>query len=235
MRIMKKILIAIFTTFIFIFPSISFAANPQFSIRPGSGNVIRNKNFTVDILIDSKNNDIASARIALEYDPDVLQIVKAQRNSSIFCSYPEVEQNIDNENGVLVMYGFCQSGTDEPYRTVGEADVFARVTFKALKNGTANINWSYTGTDVPTATVIMKDGSPPQNLLASKPTDASFKVVSGTTTPKPPSIPNTGLAVSSGLIIGGIAAMGLGFGYNSLKKRFSSNKLRTVIVHGKKK
>jgi hypothetical protein len=232
---MKKFLIALILGLTIFTPSLAYAAAPSFSTRPGSGKVIVGKVFIVDILIDSENNSLNYARAVLKYDPTLVSISKAQRNESLFCTYPEDEQSIDNSSGLLMLTGFCQSGVGAPYKTSGEADVFARVTFKALKTGTVKLDWQHTGEDVPFKSVLMKDGSPPQNLLTTKPRQASFTIVKSVGTTPPPSTPNTpstGFGLSLGLVGSGIILVLLGFGYVKWVERDRKTKLRTVVVYG---
>lgn len=235
---MKKFLIALILVITIFTPTFVYAAAPTFSTRPGSGKVIVGKVFVVDILIDSENNSLNYARAVLKYDPTLVSISKAQRNESLFCSYPEDEQSIDNTNGLLMLTGFCQSGVGAPYKTSGEADVFARITFKALKTGTVKLVWQHTGEDVPFKSVLMKDGSPPTNLLTTSPRQASFTIVkSVSTTPVPstPNTPSTGIALSFGLVGSGILLLILGFGYVKWVERDRKSKLRTVVVYGNSK
>lgn len=236
---MKAILSALTILLIFIVPNFAFAASPSFSIRPGSGKVILNKNFTLDLLIDSEGKNVSLARAVIKYNPTYVTIQKADRNSSLFCTYPEDEQSIDNENGLLMVTGFCQSGVGAPYKTVGDADVFARVTFRAQKVGDTTISWEYTGEDVPFNSVIMKDGSPPSNLLASKPSSALFNVVRGvssTPTPQPetPNTPNTGITLSIGLVVSGTLLLFMGYAYSKLVDNRQKGKLRTVVKYDNK-
>ncbi len=221
-------------------PYYAFAAAPEYSIRPSNGKVQINKNFTIDLLIDSNNNDVSYARATLEFDPTILQVVSAKRNASLFCDYPEAEQSVDNTGGLLMVTGFCQSGVDEPYRTSGSADVFARVVFKAISIGDAKISWNWSGEDVPFESVIMKDGSPPRNLLISKPGNVTFDVVrnlsSGSNNPPTSGeTPSTGLGLSFGLLAGGFVLVSLGFAYVKLSERQLRSKLKTVVLNGKQK
>lgn len=212
----------------------AFASDPIFKIRPDGGKVKLNSTFLIDILIDSKDNEVSFARASLKFDPEYLQVVKAERNSSLFCSYPEEEQKIDNEIGGLVVAGFCQSGVGTPYLTKGEADVFARVTFKALKQGEASLSWQFSGQDSPNMSVIIKDGSPPQNILLDSPKDSVFEIVKTTssTTPKPVVVPSTGFNISIWFISSGILLVVLGFVYVKWSDSSYKKKLRTVVVFG---
>lgn len=233
---MKKLLFTIILLLAVLFPTRIYAANPQFSLRPGSGNVLVGKNFTVDILIDTKGNNVALARAVLKFDPSLVQVIKANRNQSLFCQYPDDQQSIDNDNGLVMVTGFCQSGVGQPYKTSGDADVLARVTFKAVKSGTVNLEWEYSGEDEPLKSVIMKDGSPPTNLLKAKPSNPRFVATRGTTgtptTPTGPTTPVTGLGISAGLVTGGLILVLLGFGYSRWVDFKTKSKLRTIVDYG---
>lgn len=224
------------TLIFFIFPSKSEAATSTFSIRPSSGNVINGKNFTIDILINTNGEPSSLARAVLKFDPELVSVTRAERNSSLYCLYPEEEQSIDNQGGLLMITGFCQSGVGFPYKTTGSPDVFARVTFKTLKTGTATLSWEYTGEDIPFNSIIVKDGSPPSILLTTKPSSAVFKIVNTTstqptTTPTQPSptTPNTGLSISLALVVLGGILLASGFVYVKIADTNRKRSLKTIV------
>lgn len=235
---MKNMFKCLILILFLLLPNSVYAANPVFTVRPGSGNVILKKNFVVDILIDTKGSNVVLARAVLKFDPSRLQVVKATRNESLFCTYPADEQSIDNENGTLMITGFCQSGVDQPYKTSGSADVLARVTFKAMKSGNAKLEWQYSGEDEPFKSVIMKDGSPPTNLLKSKPANPAFIVgsTSGNSgnNSNGGNTPNTGFGISAGLVVAGISLVILGFAYTKWSDNRLKSKLKTVVDYGDK-
>lgn len=163
---------------LFLIPSAVHAAT--FSFYPSNGTVRdSSKGFTVDILIDSEGEDITEARFAVTFDPEQIQVVKASRNNTLFDQWPEDESTIDNTRGMIMLTGFTQSGgTKALYSTDGDADVLARLEFEVITDEKEDVvlNFEYSGTEELFKSVIMKDGSPPQNVLLSKPEPATFSL-----------------------------------------------------------
>ena len=74
-----------------------------------------------------------------------------------------------------MLTGFTQSGSSELYNSNGDADVMARLEFEVnLKVKEVLLSFEYSGEDELFSTVLVKDGSPPQNVLLSKPTSANY-------------------------------------------------------------
>lgn len=159
----------------------SFASNPTFSLFPASGMVVdTTKGFSVDIRIDTDGEKSNSARFTLLFDPRYLQLTKAERNSSLFDQWPEDETSIDNQNGVVMLTGFTQSGEEtDTYVTNGEYDIIARLTFKVIKEGSTTIDWEYDTDNGVFDTYIMRDGSPPTNMLMNKPASGTYQIGNG--------------------------------------------------------
>jgi len=219
MKVNKKVLSIFFILFSFIFFMLlpvteSFAASGSLSFYPIGGYVRKGEDFTVDVKIDSGGENITLARVVFVFDPEMVEIVQADKNASLFCNWPTDQQTVDNTNGVYRLTGYCQSGEGTLYKTEGESDVFTRIKFKALKEGKIDFEWEYSGEDLPYKTVIMKDGSPTQNILTSAPTNVSFNsVVSApNTNPTTPtnqgSTPQTNVIDTESLVIGGVIAFG---------------------------
>lgn len=176
--ISKKLVIYILVLGIGIFaPSNVFAA-PTFSLFPSNGTVKDvSKGFTVDVLIDSDGEEVTQARFTITFDPDLVKIVKASRNNTLFDQWPEDESTIDNTRGIVMLSGFTQSGSTKPlYTTSSDPDVMARIEFEVVTENKEDVvlNFEYSGTDEIFKSVIMKDGSPPQNALTSRPDGATF-------------------------------------------------------------
>jgi len=154
-----------------------FAKEPMLSIYP-EGGVVKNvgEGFTIDVLLDSGDYDIAQARFAIKFDPSVVQIRKASRNESLFQQWPDDESSLDNESGLVMLTGFTQSGSAELYSTDGDPDVMARLEFDIVSDTKEDILFSfeYDGTDSLFKSSILKDGSPPQNVLGSRPEAVTF-------------------------------------------------------------
>jgi hypothetical protein len=164
-------------------------------------------------------------------------VTKAERNDSLFCSWPEDQQTIDNAEGVVMATGFCQSGT--LYKTTGESDVFVRLTFEALKEGNLVLDWEYSGQDEAFKSVIMKNGSPTINILDSAPAKGTY-ILSITDPNAKPVVPETGIFSSDKIVI--VSLLGLGilsfaFGFNLIldPKRKYFNDAQTIVVYDRKK
>jgi hypothetical protein len=180
-------------------PHLVSAAEPTFSFLPDGGTV-KNKEqgFVVDVLIDTAGEEIVSAKFTVLFDPEVLQIIKAERNNSLFSEFPEDESSIDNSNGVVMLSGFTQSGTGSTYTTGEKPDVLARLTFEVLQEGETTLDWEYTGQGDIFDTVMYKDGSPPQNILLTKPDAATFVIGENVV-----EIPETGLSLDKYILATG--------------------------------
>jgi len=172
MRMKKKSLLTLLLL-LFAFPIYASAAT--FEIFPKEGSVELTDEFYVDILIDSEGAQVNKASAVLTFDPTYLEIISAERNNALFDQFPADMQTTDNDNGVIMLTGFTQSGGDfDLYQTDGDPDVFARIQFKSQRPGRFTLDWEYNGEDLPFKTVILADGSPPSVVLDSAPAFASF-------------------------------------------------------------
>jgi len=226
----KKILTIIFI-FLFFFFSTSaiFAAEPSFSFFPAGGLVTdKSKGFSVDILIDTAGEKAMSAKFVVLFDPTVLRLTKAERNSTLFSQWVEGESTLDNDNGVVMLGGFTQSGTGTPYATTGKPDVIARLTFEVLREKVTYLDWEYKTNNGVFDTQIMKDGSPPINILTTKPSAVAFQI--GDATLKPDV--NTGIFDSKYLIVAGAVLLLFGGFMIFTRPNFYRRGKGTVIVIG---
>jgi len=180
--IVKKIISIFILTILssFLFIETVYAASPMFSFYPESG-VVKNTEdvFTVDVLIDTDGMSLTEARMVFNFDPRLVQVAKASRNNSLFEEWPDDESSLDNENGVVMLTGFTQSGSGDLYKTSGDPDVFARIEFEIITDKTEveiPLEWEFTGSDELFQTVLLADGSPPQNVLDTRPGDATFRI-----------------------------------------------------------
>jgi hypothetical protein len=152
------------------------SAVPTFRFFPPGGTVLnKDQGFVVDILIDTAGQEVVSAKFTVLFDPKVLQVKKAERNNSLFSQFPSDESSIDNENGLILLSGFTQSGTGNLYATGEKPDVFARVTFEVLQEAQTSLDWEFSDDPI-FNTGMYRDGSPPQNILTSKPREATFTI-----------------------------------------------------------
>ncbi len=228
-------IICLVAGFFVVSSSFVFSQNvdAEFRLEPGSGWIKHGEEFVIDVLIDTKEQEVTLARAALSFDASLIQIVEAQRNEEIFCEWPAGEQFIDNEEGFVVATGFCDR---PPYATSeGEEDVFVRLTLETLKEDSLEIEWEYSGRDEPEKSVIMADGSPPQNLLFASSVDARPASGNYTISLVDPSMPDTNIAdFGLYLVLGvGIVLMSIGVYIFLDPKRKNFNKSTTVVVYEK--
>jgi hypothetical protein len=179
----------------------------------------------VDILIDSAGEKLTEARMVFNFDPRKIQITKASRNNSLFDQWPADESTLDNDNGVVMLTGFTQSGSSNLYETSGDPDVLARIQFEIVTNDRETeipLEWEFTGSDDLFQSVLMAEGSPPQNMLETRPDDASFRIgVLTQTAIDPRYIP---------FIVGGLLILLAGVIITS-KPEFTRKKYGTVVVY----
>jgi hypothetical protein len=204
------------------------SSEPTFKLYPPGGSVInKDQGFVVDVLIDTAGEEGISANFSILFDPEVLQVRKAEKNNSLFSQFPGDQASIDNENGVIYLTGFTQSGTDALYVTQGAPDVFGRVTFQVLGTGETTLDWEY-GDNATFGTEIYGDGSPPQNILRSKPDAATFTI--GEEVLDPSNL-NTGFTVDKYIIATGAVLLLFGGFMVFTKPTSFRKKSGTVVIY----
>lgn len=222
-KIFSVLIVIVFTMFLPL--SNIFATEPMFSIYPSGGSV-GSGNFTIDILLDSGGESLTSARFTITFDPEYLEITKAERNNVLFDQWPADETTIDNEYGVVMLTGFTQSGVGTLYKTGNAPDILARLTFKTLRKGTTSIDWEYSGEHALFKTSLMKDGSPPTNVLDSKPRLATFSI-GGVINPQ------TAIPLDKIILVLGIVLILFGGLMVFAKPRNFNRNRGTVVMYGK--
>jgi len=232
MQIKKSFFVKIFVTvIILISPTMVSAAGGEFTLHPSGGDAYdRGEGFTVDILIDSNGESLVKARSVITFDPELVKVTEAKRNNSLFLTWPVDESTIDNENGVVMLTGFTQSGTGEPYLTEGDSDVFARLTFEILEEGELTLDWEFSGNDESFNSVMITDGSPPQNVLETKPDSGTYTLIIGESTDTSTDAPDTGLEFEISEILIGFVLMVLGM-YLMITKPAPTKRNGTVVVY----
>lgn len=220
----KIIILTVFLLFLSFVTPVKASSEPMLSIYPAGGTVTNKDNgFTVDVMIDSAGEQLTEARFVITYDPTILQLTKTEKNNTLFAQWPDDETSIDNTNGVVMLTGFSQTGTDTLYETSGSADVLARLTFKVLKTGTATLDWAYSGADEDFKSVLMTSGSPPVNVLKTKPTAVTFTIQK--------TIVNTGIGWNKYVLIaGGVLILFGALIVFSRPTRFSKRK-GTIVIY----
>jgi hypothetical protein len=229
--VVKKIVSTIWTLLLIVIfytllsPTVQ-AASSTLTFYPSRG-IVKDveEGFIVDILIDSSNQELSKARMVFTFNPEQIQIVKASRNNSLFQQWPDDESALDNENGLVMLTGFTQSGSGNLYKTSGDPDVLARIEFEVItedQEAEIPLEWEYTGSDELFQTVLIADGSPPQNVLDTRPTDALINIGELTNTAiDPRHIP---------FIVGGFLILIAGILITS-KPEFTRKKYGTVVVY----
>jgi hypothetical protein len=226
---LSKLLLIIPLFLLFVKPTLVSAAQPTFSLYPKGGTVVnKNNGFVVDIIIDSAAEKLTSAKFTLLFDPEILQLKKAERNNTLFSQFPEDESSLDNENGVVLLTGFTQSGANTLYQTSEKPDVFARLTFNVLKEGEAILDWEYGGTSTTFNTLMLKDGSPPQNILNTKPESATFTI--GNVILDPSTV-NTSVPIDKYILVTGAVLILFGAFMVFTKPSSFRKKSGTVVVY----
>ena len=216
-----------------------FTTNAELTLYPTQGSIEQGEDLIIDVLVDTKGQEVVLVRAVVSFDPEIVRLETVLKNEDLFCDWPSGEQFLDNNEGIVMVTGFCQSGTEDPlYVTIGEPDVFARFTFSTLQAGDLRMDWEYSGFDEPMKSVIMADGSPPQNILVFDDDSLTYRY---TVTPKPedpppPQMPDTNIPIfenlSSTAVLGGSVFV-LAFIVNILldPKRRYFRKSRTIVVY----
>ncbi|MGI5897929.1 MAG: cohesin domain-containing protein [Candidatus Dojkabacteria bacterium] len=231
-----KIVVMLLLLLLMPFSKVS-AASPSFSFYPNGGTVVNaSQGFIVDIMIDTGGEKIVSAKFTVLFDPREIQLTKVEKNNTLFAQWPEDESTVDNDNGVVMLQGFSQSGSGNEYVTTGGADVFARLHFKALKQADTVLDWEYETNNGVFETVMILDGSPAnKNILTSKPSSAVFKIGEGGVQLDPSNV-NTGIPLDKYILFTGVALILFGgFMVFTKPRSFNRRKGTVVIYDGEKK
>ena len=227
--ILKKLGLFFLTLLILSVSSIaSYAQTPSFSFYPSNGTVRdASKGFTVDILIDSAGESITKARFAIKFDPTQIKVINASKNNTLFDQWPEDESTIDNQRGMIMLTGFTQSGGSLGlYTTASEPDVMARLQFEVItdKKEDVLLSFEFSGTDQMFKSVIMRDGSPPQNVLTTVSSPARFSLTGFVT-------PSTAIEPSHVGIVLGILLIAVGIFVRNIKDSTFTKKRGTVVLY----
>lgn len=223
----KKLVILISVVLIsfFSFSSI-YAAQPSLTFYPSSGVVSDIKNgFTVDVLIDSAGYDVSKARVVVKFDPNVVKLRKAYRNTSLFEEWPTDGSSTDNVNGIVMLTGQAKTEGGKMYKTENSADILARLEFDviATKKQDIVLEFQYSGLDEILQSVII-DSVTSTNVLAEKPSHAVFSL---DVTEK---VPKTGISTNTFGIIGGVLLILFGGFVKSSSVRIFAKKRGTIVI-----
>jgi len=226
-RIFK--LLIIFSSLLFLPVKNIFASEPIFSFYPDGGDVVnKDEGFLVDVIIDSGGEELTSARFVVTFDPAYVTVEKAERNNALFEQWPSDESTIDNKNGVVMLTGFTQSGSGTLYKTGTKPDIMARLSFKIVKSGTTTLGWEFDNGENLFQSVMLTDGSPPTNILKTKPESAIFKIGIKQYNPI-----NTAVPFDKAILVGGIVLIVFGGLMVFAKPRNFAKGKGTIIVYEK--
>jgi len=156
-----------------------YAADANFSFYPSSGIVEDvNEGFTVDILIDSGGYELSKARATIKFDPSIVRLSKAMRNSTLFEEWPLDQSTTDNISGLVMLTGITSTdGGVAYYSTTSSPDVFARLQFEIIdESKDILLNFEYSGEDELFKSVLISAGKDTQNVLLSQPESATFEI-----------------------------------------------------------
>ncbi len=138
---MNKIALSLFLSISIIFLNSTkiLAQNdlPSLLIEPTQINSIVNDTFTVDLIIDTANQEVAGVGAELFYNQNNLEVTKID-TYPIFDSYPNA--SYDNTKGTISI-----SGIEDPTSQVlyNGKDRFATITFLSKSVGQSTIKFNY--------------------------------------------------------------------------------------------
>ncbi len=144
------------------------AGGATLSLSPSTGTYSAGKTFTVTISVDSTDG-FNTGNATLSYDPTILSATAVSKGSSAFSLWA-VEPAFDNDKGTVNFEG----GNTSPL--TGKKTILS-VTFKALKEGTADLSFT-------SGTVLAADGKG-TDILGTK-SGASYTISEKQTAVDPP-------------------------------------------------
>ncbi|MBN1617990.1 hypothetical protein JW887_01445 [Candidatus Dojkabacteria bacterium] len=184
-------------------PVSTYAASPTMRLYPPNGYAVLKQDFVIDILLNTNGEDTTMARAVFEFDASKLEVTKAEYGD-LYCDYPEDEYTVDNDKGVVMITGFC---LDPYYNSGDKEELFARVTFKPLVEGKVDLVFNFETSNDEWNSIVKNTGSPPQNVLSTKPAGGSYEIVStvptGKGTTSNTDLPKAGIFDDKFVLIGG--------------------------------
>ncbi len=133
---MKKYVNIFFVFIFFVAPSFAFAENASLSIYPANGIFPIGDVFTVEIRIDTGGNEVGTADATLVFNPNDLSYLSVSDEGSVFNTILVDSTRTDGE---IDISGFVERG-QKPYS--GRNGLFAKVTFKPLRNVATQLHFS---------------------------------------------------------------------------------------------
>lgn len=204
-----------------------YASEPSFSFYPSDG-IIESveEGFTVDILIDSGGYEISKARAVVRFNPKVVQLNQAMKNSTLFEEWSSDEMSTDNKEGFVILTGSTLAGGDTlMYKTSGSPDVFARLQFEIISSQSDEVVllFEYDQEDELLQTVLMTAGESSENVLTSNLESATYSLDSE-------EIPETAIDMNSLGIIVGVILMLVGAFVRNGKYNIFEKRRGTIVL-----
>lgn len=166
---------------------------PSLSLPDGKGapKIDVGSNFNVDIILDTDGQPVASVDTHLSFDPQMLEVQDADlvtdgtqiQKGGLFPDYSN--NQTDNSLGKINL-----SASTTAQDGVSGREVFATITFKALTDGTANVNFDFTAGLTTDCNIWHNTLSPPQDILAG--VENGTYTIGNPSTPTPTPTPSSG-------------------------------------------
>lgn len=126
-----KIFFTVAAFFVFFKPA--FAANPNLFFNVPELGVKQGNDFDTTIKIDTAGQNVTGADVVLQYNPDLIEVVKIE-NGGFF---PLFGKHFELNNQKIYITGFFT----EKNQSKNGNGIFAKLTLKALKNGATNLQF----------------------------------------------------------------------------------------------
>lgn len=146
----------------------------------GTVTVGANETFTLDAVVDAGSDQITSTDMWIVYDATLLEA----QNASAGAFFPAVTNNITA--GKIYIAGLI---TDPGTYKTGSGTV-AKITFKALKNGTATITYDCRA-DVSNSSKVIKNAVDPINVINCAQNGTSIVTIGTGVVPTSAAVPTT--------------------------------------------
>jgi len=204
------------------------------SITPGAQSKLPGQSFTLNVLMDTGENQVTGADIVLDYDPVAIEVVSISKGSGISVFDQEIKNNIDSVAGKVSYSAFTLnsanaiSGSGVAVLTIN-AQVkstatggtftisFGTQTAVAATQEGQNVLTSSTPASI-TVGVIASPTSTPTTAPTSTPTPTSLSNVDGgttvttsTSTPTPTTSAGTATLPDAGVSSPTVLGLGIGF------------------------
>jgi hypothetical protein len=183
---MRPVLFVALVIALFVAPLFTRVYAASLKIDPKNATVVAGQEFTVDVIVDPGTDQITSTDVYLMFDKNYLSATSVTAGTY----FPTVLNDISA--GRVYIAGLVDNPTD--YKTgVG---TIAKVTMKALANGTVSLSYRCGSTFADTSKIIKNDANSSNIIVCSTNDESSITVGNGvssiTATPSLSSLPTTG-------------------------------------------